>query len=451
MSGRGEPLIRVGLVEGASSVHLHLEGRFVAGSDPLPAGEYVVARDAGGLVLRGGSLSRSGALRLSPADFEMGRLTVHGVTIGKDFHWQRRESQVFQGALSCLPDREGLTVVNELPLESYLASVISSEMRASCPPALLRAHAVVSRSWLLAQLAQPAAEGRPHPAEAGPIHSTLPESEICRWYDRESHADFDVCADDHCQRYQGISRAFSPGVFEAVRATRGMALVRGGEVCDTRYSKCCGGMTEVFPTAWDERDVPYLQSVYDGPGPPREVELPSASPQSAERWILGAPPAYCNCSDAAFLAQILPGFDQETQDFYRWVVVYRQEELGEILEERLGLGLGRIAALEPLDRGPSGRIRRLRIRGENGTVVIGKELEIRRALSRSHLYSSAFVPKGEDYDRQGYPRRIRLTGAGWGHGVGLCQIGAAALAGGGAGHEEILGHYFGGSNLQALY
>jgi stage II sporulation protein D len=446
MSAAGEPLIRVGLVEGATALQLHLDGRFVVGADPAPAGEYVVARDTGGVVLRGATQARGGAVRLSPADFEMGRLTVHGVTIGKDFHWQRRESQIFQGALECLADRQGLTVVNELPLESYLASVISSEMRASCPPALLRAHAIVSRSWLLAQLTQAGVAPRPDPPAIDGEGS-----EICRWYDRESHAAFDVCADDHCQRYQGISRAFSPAVFEAVRATRGLVLACGGEVCDARYSKCCGGMTEIFPTAWEERDVPYLQAVYDGPGPPAGVELPSAGPESAERWILGAPPAYCNCSDAAFLAQILPGFDQETQDFYRWVVVYRQEELGGILEDRLGRGLGRIAALEPLERGPSGRIRRLRIRGERGTIVIGKELEIRRALSRSHLYSSAFVPRGEDVDREGYPRRFRLAGAGWGHGVGLCQIGAAALAAGGAGHDDILAHYFGGATLTGLY
>jgi stage II sporulation protein D len=446
MSAPSEPVIRVGLVEGASAVQLHLEGRFVVGPDPAPAGEYVVAADTAGVALRGATQTRGAVVRLAPADFETGRVTVHGVTIGKDFHWQRRESQVFQGVLECRADGQGLTVVNELPLESYLASVISSEMRASCPPALLRAHAVVSRSWLLAQLAR---TGEARPADPPPIEAEAPE--ICRWYDRESHAVFDVCADDHCQRYQGISRAFTPAVFEAVRATRGLALLGDGEVCDARYSKCCGGMTEVFPTAWEEREVPYLQAVYDGPGSPRGFALPSGGPESAERWILGDPPGYCNCTDAAFLAQVLPGFDQETQDFYRWVVVYRQEELGAILSDRLGRDLGRIAALEPLDRGPSGRIRRLRIRGENGSVVIGKELEIRRALSRSHLYSSAFVPRGEDADRDGFPRRFRLAGAGWGHGVGLCQIGAAALAAGGSGHDGILAHYFRGARLEGLY
>jgi peptidoglycan hydrolase-like amidase len=450
MSAAGEPTIRVGLVEGAPALQLHLEGRFVVGGDPAPAGEYVVASDAGGVVLRGATQARGGAVRLSPADFEMGRLTLHGVTIGKDFHWQRSESQVFQGAIECRADRKGLTVVNELPLESYLASVISSEMRASCPPELLRAHAIVSRSWLLAQLA---GEPRPAatPARGVPTGIAGEDGEICRWYDRESHAAFHVCADDHCQRYQGISRAFSPTVFEAVRATRGVALVSGDEICDARYAKCCGGMTEVFPTAWDEREVDYLQAVYDGPGAPTGFEPPSRGPAAAERWILGAPPAHCSRSDPAFLAQVLPGYDQETVDFFRWTVVYRQEELAEMLQQRLGCELGRVAALEPLERGPSGRIRRLRIRGERGTLVVGKELEIRRALSRSHLYSSAFVARGEDPDSDGFPRRFRLGGAGWGHGVGLCQIGAAAMAAGGSGHEQILAHYFRGTRLRSVY
>jgi stage II sporulation protein D len=448
MSGSGEPTIRVGVVEGAQTLQLHLEGRFVVDGDPAPAGEYVVARDGSGVTLRGAVPARGTTVRLSPADFEMGRLTVHGVTIGKDFHWQRNESQVFQGVIECRPDRQGLTVVNELPLESYLASVVSSEMRASSPPELLRAHAIVSRSWLLAQLAGAPVPGTP---TRGTPAGVAGEAEISRWYDRESHGSFHVCADDHCQRYQGISRAFSPSVFEAVRATRGVAMVCGGEVCDARYSKSCGGMTEVFSTAWEDRHVDYLQAVYDGAGAPADFELPSRGAAAAERWILGSPSAHCSRSDPAFLAQVLPGFDQETVDFYRWTVVYRQEELGDILQQRLGRDLGRIAALEPLERGPSGRLRRLRIRGALASLVVGKELEIRRVLSRSHLYSSAFVARGEDPDGDGFPRRFRLSGAGWGHGVGLCQIGAAAMAAGGAGHEQILAHYFRGATLRTIY
>jgi peptidoglycan hydrolase-like amidase len=440
-----EPTIRVGLVEGVASVRLQLEGRFVVGADPVSAGEYVVTREGARVLLRGIAQAKADALRLSPADFETGRLTVHDVTIGKDFHWQRQQSQVFQGVLECRTDWAGLTVINEVPLESYLASVISSEMRASCPAALLRAHAIVSRSWLLAQLGRAAREEQ----EAGKPGGD--EEEVIRWYDRESHQGFDVCADDHCQRYQGISRAFTPAVFEAVRATRGVALVQGDEVCDTRYAKCCGGMTEVFATAWDDRDVPYLRTIYDGPGAPAGFALPCDGPGSAERWILGSPPAYCSRTDAAFLAQVLPGFDQETHDFYRWTVSYAQDELADILRARLGRDLGRIAALEPLERGPSGRIKRLRIRGERGSLVVGKELEIRRALSRAHLYSSAFVPRGEEPDAEGFPGRFRLAGAGWGHGVGLCQIGAAVLAAGGASHEEILDHYFRGARARRLY
>ena len=441
-----EPPIRVGLVEGAAAVRLRLEGRFsVDGGGPAGPGDCLVARDGDAVVLTGAGQARGAALRLRPAELETGRVTVHDVTIGKDFHWQRRQSQSFEGTLHCAAVERGLTVVNELPLERYLASVISSEMRASSPTELLRSHAIVSRSWLLAQLAGP------EPAAPSPAPPTPPAAEVRRWYDRESHAAFDVCADDHCQRYQGTTRAFTPAVFEAVRTTRGLVLVHGGEVCDARYSKCCGGITEVFPTAWGDRDVPYLRAVYDGTGPLPGFDRLAAAPEDAERWIRSSPPAFCRRSEPEFLARVLPGFDQETRDFYRWEVACSQSELGEVLAARLGRDLGRVAALEPLARGPSGRIHRLRIRAEGGTLVIGKELEIRRALSRSHLLSSAFVARGEGEDGEKFPRGFRLSGAGWGHGVGLCQIGAASLADAGAGYERILGHYFAGTVLRRLY
>ena len=441
-----EPIIRVGLVEGAVSARLGLAGRFVTddGGTAEP-GEYTATLDGGNVVFRGSSPVRGKAPRLSPADFHAGRITVHDVTIGKGFHWQRSQSQDFQGSLRLQPQERGLAIVNELPLESYLASVVSSEMSAACPAGLLRAHAVVSRSWLIAQI-----RGETTPPARRPPE-TPAQGEIVRWYDRESHAAFDVCADDHCQRYQGITRASSPVVFEALRATRGVVLEHDGEVCDARYSKCCGGVTEVFPTAWEDREVPYLQAVYDGPGTPAGFEVPAGGAEAAERWIVGNPPAYCRRSDPAFVAQVLPGFDQETRDFFRWQVLYRREELEEIVAGRVSRDLGRLMELRPQERGPSGRIRRLVIRGEKASVVIGKELEIRRALSRTHLYSSAFVVRGEQPDPAGFPRRFRLAGAGWGHGVGLCQIGAASMAADGASHEAILAHYFRGTGLRKLY
>jgi SpoIID/LytB domain protein len=333
-----------------------------------------------------------------------------------------------------------LTLINELPIESYLVSVISSEMSASCPAELLRAHAVVSRSWLLAQLKK-ANTSRPATIDN--------DRERIRWYDRESHALFDVCADDHCQRYQGVSKAFSEAAFSAVRATRGVALVYGDEICDARYSKSCGGRTEVFSAAWEDRSVPYLTSIYDGPGEIAGYTMSLTEEVNAARWILSSPPAYCNVEAREILSRILPNFDQETTDFYRWTVEYSQSELRDILLARTGIDFGRIRLLDAVERGESGRIVKLRITGENRTLIIGKELEIRRALSRSHLYSSAFVVKRiGDGD---FPEAFQLRGAGWGHGVGLCQIGAAAMAERGHTHEEILTHYFRNAALSRLY
>ena len=442
-------------------MRVRLDGRFTlacdpSGGTPVEPGDYVATGEGGAVAIRGAVDVHGSAPVLAPSDLETDRLTVHDVTIGKDFHWQRRQSQDFQGALHIVAGADGLTVVNELPLEPYLASVISSEMSASAPVGLLEAHAVVARSWLLAQLratppsdpilAKEAARGSSDGTGAS-VGET--GREIRRWYDRESHDAFDVCADDHCQRYQGVTRAFSKSVFDAVASTRGHALVHGGAVCDARYSKCCGGMTERFSTAWADVEVPYLQAVYDGTDPPSGLELPSVGPSAAEAWILSTPPAHCHRSDPDFLARVLPGFDQETRDFYRWEVVYAQDELVELLA-RAGLDTGGVVGLDALERGPSGRIRRLRVRGRKGAWIVGKELEIRRTLSRSHLLSSAFVARFEG-DEGGLPERVRLVGAGWGHGVGLCQIGAASMADRGAGHREILAHYFRGAEIETLY
>jgi stage II sporulation protein D len=448
---KSEPLIKVGLMTGAQSARLSLSCSFLTdGGKRLADGDYTATFDDGAIRFEGITPFGGNRLTLSPVDFEKSRFTVHDITIGIDFHWQRKEAQHFQGALIILSEPDGLTIVNELPLEAYLVSVISSEMSATCPPEALRAHSIISRSWLLAQVSK-AGEQSGSDKLADQISIQGEQVEIIKWYDRENHESFDVCADDHCQRYQGISKAFSQSAFDAIRDTRGKALVFEDEICDARYSKSCGGMTEVYSAAWEEKDVPYLSAVYDGDDELSDYDLPLTVEANAARWITSKPAAYCNTESAALLARILPGFDQETRDFYRWEVVYTEEELREILRARAGLELGRIISLEPVMRGASARIVKLKITGENGAVVIGKELEIRRSLSRSHLYSSAFVVEVEKNKETGLAERFRIRGAGWGHGVGLCQIGAAVMADLGHDHEQILAHYFHGATLRALY
>jgi peptidoglycan hydrolase-like amidase len=441
-----EPTLRIGLIAGAREVMFALAGRFVTGDgEPAIEGDYTASAENGAVKLDG--VTGSPEITLSPADFDSCRFTVHGVKIGIDFHWEREESQQFQGALKLVADGDSLTLINELPLESYLVSVISSEMSAACPAELLRAHAVVSRSWLLAQLKR--AESNSTQASTQSEDSV---DELIRWYGRENHQGFDVCADDHCQRYQGIGKAFSQAAFDAVRDTRGKVLVYDDEICDARYSKSCGGMTEAYRAAWEDKDVPYLTSVYDVPGSePSGYRMPLSTEPNAEAWITSSPPAYCGVVTRELLARIVPEFDQETADFYRWRVELSQEELSEILRSRLEVDFGRVRALQPLERGESGRIIRLRIAGEKRTLVIGKELEIRRALSRSHLYSSAFVVRAARGHLSDYPARFTLIGAGWGHGVGLCQIGAAVMADRGHSQGEILSHYFKGAEILERY
>ncbi|HYP30007.1 MAG TPA: SpoIID/LytB domain-containing protein [Blastocatellia bacterium] len=453
MRFKTEPAIKVGLIEGASEVRFTLAGNFVASAgETFGPGDYLATATDKGIRLSGEAEREAASLSLSPSSFETDRVTIHDITIGIDFHWQRKEALVFQGALTLAGGPAGILVINELPLESYLVSVISSEMRASCPPDLLRAHSVVSRGWLLAQLERAGSQagaGRAPAREEGESGGGL--IEVIRWYDRENHSEFDVCADDHCQRYQGISRAFSDEAFDAIRATRGTVLTWDGQICDTRYSKSCGGMTESFKAAWEDKNVPYLSAVYDGREPPDILGAPLTGEPEAGEWIAGSPEAFCNTNDRELLSRILPGFDQETEDFFRWDLSYTQEELAGIVESRTGLALGRIRGLVPLERGESGRIIRLKVVGERKAAIIGKELEIRRALSRSHLYSSAFVVREEGSGEGGFPLRFNLRGAGWGHGVGLCQIGAAVMAEGGYSHEAILKHYFRGAELEKIY
>ena len=397
--------LSVGLTERQPAVEVELSGRFV---DPF------------GKPYASGRYRFDSEITLNPTDPASCAFALDDVTIGIGFHWERKERQVFRGTFRLVKREAGLIVINDIPLEEYVTSVISSEMSASCPLELLKAHAVISRSWMWF----PKANRSPNDIAQNHL---LDSHEILRWYGREAHPDFDVCADDHCQRYQGVTKAFSPAAADAVQATTGEFLCYQGAICDARFSKCCGGITERYATAWEDKNILYLESVYDSP-----VQAPSVHP---EAWIRSSPPAYCNTDDSELLARILPGFDQETKDFYRWRVTYTPEELAELIRSRVGAELGPIRDLQPLARGPSGRIHRLKITGERDYLILGKELEIRRALSRTHLYSSAFVVDKES-------DRFVLSGAGWGHGVGLCQIGAAVMANAGKTYKEILRHYY---------
>lgn len=385
-------------------------------------------------------------LLFEPADEAKCHFTLMGVTIGVNFHWERKEDQSFKGALKIIVEDGKLTPINILSVEDYLLSVISSEMSATASKELLKAHAVISRSWLLSQI-----EKKEKITQAGERYSASEESgdEIVRWWDREDHVNFDVCADDHCQRYQGITRQSTDAVREAIMATWGEVLTYNGELCDARFSKCCGGVYEQFENCWEPKHLDYLVAKRDEKD---ENDFPDLSDeQNATQWILSKPEAFCNTSDHKVLSQVLNNYDQETQDFYRWTVEYSQDELKNIIQERSETDYGKIKDLQPMSRGTSGRIFRLRIVGEKRTRIIGKELEIRRTLSPSHLYSSAFVVERRDIDSEGYPQKFILRGAGWGHGVGLCQIGAAVMGEKGYDYRQILLHYFINSQITTLY
>lgn len=367
---------------------------------------------------------------------------LDNVTIGLHFHWERQEKQVFPGILKIIVDHDQLVAINLVHVEDYLTSVISSEMSATASSALLKAHAVISRSWLLAQIQ---AKRNLHPA----CTAISNQDEIIRWYNHEDHTLFDVCADDHCQRYQGITRASSPQVREAIANTRGEVLMWQGRICDARFSKCCGGALEEFRYCWEETDYPYLHRKRDWK---QEISLPDLTQEKeAGQWIRQCPEAFCHTADQQILSQVLNNYDQETTDFYRWKVIYTQNELAELIHRRLGVNFGAILDLQPLGRGTSGRIWKLKIIGSKRTLILGKELEIRRALSNSHLYSSAFVVDKEEISPTGIPGRFVLTGAGWGHGVGLCQIGAAVMGEQGFTYQEILQHYYHGTIIEKLY
>ena len=411
----GESSLTVGLLS-AEAIRFRLNGNYTAKGTTL-TGEQEVTLDQGG-VRWNNQVYRQ--LTFVP-DSDEASFTLEDVTIGKNFHWERNEAQTFRGTLKLLVEEDQILCINELPVEQYLCSVISSEMSPNCSLEFLKASAVISRSWLYAQM-----QRRKEKAQGSHdfFAFTKTDNELIRWTDREAHTTYDVCADDHCQRYQGITRQTSPQVEAAVEATRGQVLVSNGEVCDARFSKCCGGHTEAFESCWEDKHYPYLESVED---------------------------PFCNTSDPQIIRQVLNDYDQETTDFYRWTVTLTQAEAQRYISAHLKMDdLGDILDLVPIERGPGERIIKLQIVGSCRSFTIGKELEIRCALSDSHLKSAAFTVERQDIDANGVPARFILHGKGWGHGVGLCQIGAAVMGEQGYTYDQILKHYYRGAEIKTL-
>ena len=440
-----EPEVSVGIMS-RQRIRFSLNATYSA-KGSLVRGEQTVECSEGG-ILWNGNLYRE--LTFTPQE-NKASFSLYDVTIGIKFHWERQETQIFSGTLKLVVEEEKIVAINVLPVEDYLISVISSEMSASASPEFLKASAVISRSWLYAQI-----EKRKQLSnhDRGFFSFSKSDGELIRWYDREDHTIFDVCADDHCQRYQGITRASNEAVVEAVKATRGQILTSGDDICDARFSKCCGGATEEFEYCWEDKHLSYLTSIRDI-APENLSGIRPALPdltreEEAEKWIRSNPPSFCHTEDEEILRQVLNDYDRETTDFYRWRVEYTQDELSGLIAENLKTDFGSILDLIPVERGRGGHISRLKIVGTQETLVIGKELEIRRVLSRTHLFSSAFVVDKEDL-HDGIPGRFVLHGAGWGHGVGMCQIGAAVMGAKGYRYDEILKHYYDGITIRKVY
>ena len=437
-----QPDVTVGIVS-AQKIHFSLNKPYLAKGEKV-LGEQVVEFSEGGVLWNGNQYSQ---LTFHPQSADAS-FSLSDVTIGVNFHWERKETQTFLGTLRFVVESDKIVAINELPVEKYLESVISSEMSATSSLELLKAHAVISRSWLLAQMKK-----RREVAESGNnfFSFTKKEDTLIRWYDREDHTLFDVCADDHCQRYQGITKETSPHVAEAIRQTKGQILMDGEEICDARFSKCCGGITEEFQYCWEDTPKTYLTAVRDIALGVEHTQPNLINEEEAEKWIRFNPPAFCNTQDKKILSEVLNDYDQETVNFYRWKETLSQEKLQQLIADKLKMDLGAILDMKAVERGKSGRISKLQIIGTEKTFTIGKELEIRRTLSDSHLLSSAFVVDKYDKDEQGVPQRFELIGAGWGHGVGLCQIGAAVMGEQGYHYDAILLHYYQGAEIKKLY
>lgn len=435
----GEPRVSVGIVT-ANEIVFSLHQPYNANGTTV-SGKQSVSYENGAIIWNG---KRYKELVFQPQEAGAS-FSLEDVTIGVNFHWERKETQTFLGILRFAIEGTAMWAINELPVERYLESVISSEMSATSSLRLLEAHAVISRSWLLAQIEN----RRSAKTEQTSLYSCITgKDKMIKWYDRQDHTLFDVCADDHCQRYQGITKETSPHVAVAIQHTRGQVLMSEGKICDARFSKCCGGAMEEFQYCWEDSPKPYLKAIGDTP----EKTIPDLTVEAnAEEWIRTSPDSFCNTTDKNILSQVLNDYDQETTDFYRWRVDYTQEEISQLINSKLNIDFGQIMDLIPIERGKSARLCQLKIVGTKQTLTIGKELEIRRALSPSHLYSSAFVVDKEDVNTEGIPALFHIIGCGWGHGVGLCQIGAAVMGEKGYNYDQILAHYYPGADLKELY
>jgi SpoIID/LytB domain protein len=441
-----EPEICVGVVSDRK-INFELYGDFrVFGSKEIFSGIFAAEIINNVIVCKSTTknLEVTNEIIFEPTEPVSESFLIRDVVIGKSFHWERKEKQRFNYSLKLLRDKENIIAINCIPLESYLVSVISSEMNAKSSLELLKAHAVIARSWVLAQVSGLEKKKKKL------VVSNENDVEQIKWYDKADHKLFDVCADDHCQRFQGVTKVTTQAVYDAVSLTRGIVLLSGNEICDTRYSKCCGGITETYENVWEPVEISYLQSVIDYKYEPENYTLDFTDEQKARKWIMGYPNSYCNTSDKKILTQILVDYDRETTDFYRWRIEYSQEEIANLIKKKTGVNFGQIIDLIPVERGKSSRITKLKIIGTKKTLTIGKELEIRRALSESHLYSSAIVIEKEGGEKD-IPEIFILHGAGWGHGVGLCQIGAAVMAAKGHLFDEILLHYFAGVKISKTY
>ena len=444
-----EPKISVGILS-EKQVNFELHGDFkVSGMKQTFSGRFNAELKDDRIICRKGEdkIEMSNEIIFEPEDPQTESFMLRDVTIGVKFHWERKEKERFTGALKLLKENGKIAAINILPIENYLISVISSEMSAKSSLQLLKAHSIISRSWLLAQIEK----SKTLKKEKTNYKSTYnADDEHIKWYDREDHKLFDVCADDHCQRYQGITKVFTEVARQAVKQTAGVVLSSDDNICDARYSKSCGGISESFENVWEPLKYSYLTSIIDYKFEPENYNLDFSNESNARKWIKGNPPAFCNTKDKKILSQVLLDYDQETTDFYRWKVEYPQQEISEIIKTKSGIDFGEIIDLVPIERGHSARLIKLKIIGTKKTLIIGKELEIRRTLSLSHLYSSAFIVEKDDI-QNGVPQKFILTGAGWGHGVGLCQIGAAVMAAKGFQFDEILLHYFSNAILKKIY
>lgn len=434
MSEKKQPAVSVGIT-GDKRIEFTLCTDYKCSNGSIVSGNAVVELVDGEILYNGKKYESL----LFEACVPEGSFWLRGVTIGVNFHWERKEDQRFGNNLKFIVEGDKITAINLIGVEDYLTSVISSEMSATASEELLKAHAVISRSWLLAQMAK---NKEITTSKSTYSAFTENEQERIKWYDREDHINFDVCADDHCQRYQGMTRQSTTKVREAIEATWGELLKYDGKICDARFSKSCGGAFEEFQNCWENVRYPYLAKQRDSK---RITELPDLTQEEeAFKWITGSPEAFCNTTDKEILSQVLNNYDQETTDFYRWRVEYTPEELSALILKRIGIDFGLVTDLIPVERGTSGRLIKLKIVGSKRTLTIGKELEIRKALSPSHLYSSAFVVLKEN-------GKFVLVGAGWGHGVGLCQIGAAVMGAQGYKYKDILLHYYIGASIEKEY